>query len=325
MILGLIEHDRGKLNESSLEMLTFGRHLAEQLDVELGAILIGQQAEALVQGLADYGVTTAYLVQHERLDDYAPEAWTHSIVQLIRATPPQVLMAAGTERGNEVMARVAAQTGQPLASNCVEVRPGEPFEVTRLRWGGSLLELTELPGDPKLLTIAEHAFPAEPGSSPTDIAVNIFAADLSDKDFRVRIVNRVAPDGDGVSLTDAKVVVSGGRGVGSAEGFAVLEELAGLLGGAVGASRVATNNGWRSHADQVGQTGSKVAPDLYMACGISGAIQHWVGCKGAKSVLVVNTDPEAPLIAKADYAVIGDLHEILPAVSAEIRRRKGLG
>jgi len=322
MILGLIEHDRGKLNESSLEMLTFGRQLAGQLNVDLGAILIGQQANALVDGLVDFGVSTAFLVEHERLDDYAPKAWTQSIVQLIQSTPPRILMAAGTERGNEMMARVAAQIEQPLATNCVDVQPGETFEVTRLRWGGSLLELAELQGEPKLLTIAEHVIPAESTSTPTDITVQIFAPTLSDKDFQVRIVDRVAPEGEGVSLTDAKVVVSGGRGVGSAEGFAVLEELAGLVGGAVGASRVATNNGWRSHADQVGQTGSKVGPDLYMACGISGAIQHWVGCKGAKTVIVINTDPEAPIISKADYAVIGDLHEVLPAISAEIRRRQ---
>ena len=126
----------------------------------------------------------------------------------------------------------------------------------------------------------------------------------------------------GITLTTAPVIVSGGRGVGSAEGFATLEELASLLGGAVGCSRVVTNNGWRSHRDQVGQTGTRVAPTLYLACGISGAIQHWVGMMAAKNVLAINTDPEAPMVTKADYAVIGDLHEILPAVVAEIRRRK---
>jgi electron transfer flavoprotein alpha subunit len=118
------------------------------------------------------------------------------------------------------------------------------------------------------------------------------------------------------------VVVSGGRGVGSAEKFAVLEELAALLGGAVGGSRVVTNLGWRPHADQVGQTGTRVAPDLYIACGISGAIQHWVGCKASKHILAINTDPEAPMVTKADYAVIGDLHEVLPALVAEIKREK---
>jgi electron transfer flavoprotein alpha subunit len=121
-------------------------------------------------------------------------------------------------------------------------------------------------------------------------------------------------------LTDARVVVGGGRGVGGAEGFAALEELAGLLGGAVGGSRVVTNLGWRSHADQIGQTGARIAPELYIACGISGAIQHIVGCRGAKRILAINTDPHAPMVARADYAVIGDVQEVVPAVVAELRR-----
>ena len=124
-----------------------------------------------------------------------------------------------------------------------------------------------------------------------------------------------------ISLTDAKVVVGGGRGVGSAEGFGELEELAGLLGGAVGGSRVVTSAGWRPHSDQIGQTGLRIAPDLYIACGISGAIQHIVGCKAAKRILAINTDPNAPIMAAADYAVIGDLHQVVPAIIAEIRRR----
>ena len=138
------------------------------------------------------------------------------------------------------------------------------------------------------------------------------------------MLERVEESCGGVSLRDAKVVVSGGRGVGSAEGFAIIEELAGLLGGAVGCSRVVTSAGWRPHTDQVGQTGTKISADLYIACGISGATQHIAGAKGAKKILAINTDPEAPILARADYAVIGDLHEVVPAISAELRRVRGL-
>jgi electron transfer flavoprotein alpha subunit len=137
------------------------------------------------------------------------------------------------------------------------------------------------------------------------------------------VVDRVEAAAGGVSLADAKVVVSGGRGVGSAEGFAIIEELAGLLGGAVGCSRVVTSAGWLPHTNQVGQTGTKVSPDLYVACGISGATQHIAGCKGAKKILAINSDAEAPILASADYAVIGDLHEIVPAISAELRKARG--
>jgi electron transfer flavoprotein alpha subunit len=215
---------------------------------------------------------------------------------------------------------VAARLDLPLAANCVAATLGDPAEVTRQRWGGSLLEEARLHGAVKLLTVAPHAVPAEavPGAEAT--AVDTFEPALDDPDLAVRVVEHVEEAGDGVSLAEAKVVVSGGRGVGSAEGFAIIEELAELLGGAVGCSRVVTSAGWRPHTDQVGQTGTKISPELYIPCGISGATQHMAGCRGAKKILAVNADAEAPILAGADYAVIGDLHEIVPAISAELRR-----
>ncbi|MGB0388490.1 MAG: electron transfer flavoprotein subunit alpha/FixB family protein [Ardenticatenaceae bacterium] len=324
MILGFIEHDRGKLNEASLEMLTLARDVAEQLDVSLEAVLIGEDGRPLAEGLAAYGVSEVHLVEEERLDDYAPAAWAQCIVELMEELEPEAVMATGTERGNEVMAYVAARTDLPMAANCIEIdtEDEDAFQVTRVRWGGSLLEEALLEGEPKLLTVAAHVIEAEEADEEEDLSINEVEPDLDDDDFRVRVTDRVQPE-EGVTLTDARVVVSGGRGVGSPEGFAVLQELADLLGGAVGCSRVVTNNGWRPHSDQVGQTGARVAPDLYIASGISGAIQHWVGCMGAKKILVINTDKDAPIIAKADYAVIADLHEIIPALSAEVRKLKG--
>jgi len=170
-------------------------------------------------------------------------------------------------------------------------------------------------GAPKLLTVAPHTQPAaEIGDVET--------LDAPD-DGSPKVLETVEESSGGVSLRDAKVVVSGGRGVGSAEGFAIIEELAGLLGAAVGCSRVVTSAGWRPHTDQVGQTGTKISADLYVACGISGATQHIAGAKGAKKILAINTDPEAPIFASADYAVIGDLHEVVPAISAELKRVRG--
>jgi electron transfer flavoprotein alpha subunit len=213
-----------------------------------------------------------------------------------------------------------------MAANCTEVHPeGEQYLVTRLRWGGSLLEEARLSGDPKLLTVAPHIVPATTVPAPietSEITVETFTPSLDEKAFRVRLTKQVETAGDRISLADARVVIGGGRGVGSAEGFAALEALADLLGGAVGGSRVVTNLGWRPHADQVGQTGTRIAPDLYIACGISGAIQHMVGCAGAKHVLAINTDRQAPIMAKADYAVIGDLHEILPALIEAVKKAK---
>jgi electron transfer flavoprotein alpha subunit len=241
---------------------------------------------------------------------YRPAAWAEAIVAA--ADGADAIVAAGSEHGNEVLAHVAARLDQPLAANVTRI---DGDVVTRQRWGGSLLEEARLHGSPRILTVAPHVHsPVEAGAVET-----LTAAD----DGSPAVIDRVEQASGGVSLADAKVVVSGGRGVGSAEGFAIIEELAGLLGGAVGCSRVVTSAGWLPHTKQVGQTGTKVSPDLYVACGISGATQHIAGCKGAKKILAINSDAEAPILASADYAVIGDLHEIVPAISAELRRARG--
>jgi electron transfer flavoprotein alpha subunit len=232
------------------------------------------------------------------------------------------VIAAGNERGNEVMAHVAALTDLPLAANCVDAKLGDPAEVTRVRWGGSLLEQARLHAPVKLLTVQPHAVAAEPAPAGV-VAVEPFTPPLSELDLAARVTESVSTSTGGISLADAKVVVTGGRGVGSAEGFAVIEELAELLGGAVGCSRAVTSAGWRPHTDQVGQTGTKIAPEIYIPCGVSGATQHMAGCKGAKAILAINTDQEASIFASADYAVIGDLHKIVPAIAAEIRKARG--
>jgi electron transfer flavoprotein alpha subunit len=248
-------------------------------------------------------------------ESYAPAAWAAGLEQLVGRDQPQAVVAAASDRGSEVMAHVAARLGLPLAANVVEAAAGEPMRVVRQRWGGSLLEEATLDAPVKLLTVAPHAVGAEPG----DEEVESFTPELTEADLAVRVVRREEPEQGTISLGDARVVVGGGRGVGSAEGFAVLQQLADALGGAVGGSRVVTNLGWRPHADQIGQTGLRIGPDLYIACGISGAIQHWVGCKGAKKILAINKDRDAPIVQRADYAVIGDLHEVVPAIVAELR------
>jgi electron transfer flavoprotein alpha subunit len=238
---------------------------------------------------------------------YAPAAWAAAIVDA--ADGAEAIVAAGSDHGNELLAHVAAILDQPFAANVTAV---DGDVVTRIRWGGSLVEEARLHGSPKILSVAPHT---QPAAGPVPIEVLVAADDGSP-----RVLETVAESSGGVSLRDAKVVVSGGRGVGSSEGFGIIEELAGLLGAAVGCSRVVTSAGWRPHTDQVGQTGTKISADLYIACGISGATQHIAGAKGAKKILAINDDKEAPIFASADYAVIGDLHEIVPAISAELRK-----
>ena len=247
-------------------------------------------------------------------EPFAPDALAEAATR-VEAT---AIFAPGTDRGNDVMARIAARLGLPFAANCIAAEPGDPVTLTRLRWGGSLLEEARLHCSRPIISVAPHAVSPDYGEFPAAITVD-------SPDYRgwaVRVVEHVQPSNGGVSLAEAKVIVSGGRGVGSKEGFAVIEELAGLLGAAVGCSRAVTSAGWRPHSDQVGQTGTKVAPEVYIACGISGATQHMAGLKGAKRILAINSDPQAPLMLNADYTVTGDLKEIVPAISAEIRKRR---
>jgi electron transfer flavoprotein alpha subunit len=260
-------------------------------------------------------------VQAVGIDDpngYSPDGWATAIANTTTERGPSVVVGPGTERGNEVLAHVAAILDLPFAANCTKATPGDPLTLTRVRWGGSLLEEARLHGSPALVTVAPHAVDADDHAA--DIELIPAAAEA-----KVRVSERVETVTAGVSLADADVVVSGGRGVGSAEGFAVIEELAALLGAAVGCSRAVTSAGWRPHTDQVGQTGTKISPSLYIACGISGATQHMAGCKGAKKLMAINPDNEASIFASADYAVFGDLHEVVPAISAEIRRTRGGG
>jgi electron transfer flavoprotein alpha subunit len=270
-------------------------------------------AEVVAFGEAPQVAATVHLAD---IEPYAPQAWARAIAGL----QPATVVAAGTDRGNEVLAHAAVMLGGVFAANVVEAAGDE---VTRQRWGGSLLEQARLHGDVRLMTVAPHTVAiAEAGGEP---AIERFTPSLRDEDLVARVVEQVDTSTGGLSLAEAPVVVSGGRGVGSAEGFAPLEELAGLLGGVVGCSRAVTSAGWRPHTDQVGQTGTKISPELYIPCGISGATQHMAGCKGAKKLLAINSDPEAPIMASADYAVIGDVTAIVPAITAELRRVKGAG
>ncbi|MGD2044364.1 MAG: electron transfer flavoprotein subunit alpha/FixB family protein [Acidimicrobiia bacterium] len=320
MILVLITHDRGAIEETSLQALTLARTLATDLDEPLEAVWIGEGIESAPLG--EHGVSVAHHITHDGLTDYSPEAWGASVAQLIESLGPTAVVAVGSDRGNEVMAHVGAITGHPMLANARQVSPNEgSWSMTRTRWGGSLLEEATLEAPVKLLTVTEHAVDATPADTPGAAEVEEFKPELSDSHFVTRVADRVVTS-EGITLATAPVVVSGGRGVGSAEGFAPLEELAALLGGVVGCSRVVTNNGWRPHSDQVGQTGTVVAPDVYIACGISGAIQHWVGMMAAKTIIAINTDNEAPMVTKADYAVVGDLKEVVPAIVEEIKSRR---
>jgi electron transfer flavoprotein alpha subunit len=322
----LAELDGDAVADASLRALTLARGLAAGASTTVAAVAFCDQDTAPGRDLAAYGVSHVFAVSG--VDGYAPLAWARVLAGLLGATSPGVarhaVVAAGTERGNEVMAHLGAITGLPMAANCVAVSAPSPdaggLEVVRQRWAGLLLEDAALDAPAALLTVATDAVAAEPAPAPGAAVVQVASPEVSGADLVVRAAESPAGAG-GASLATARVVVGGGRGVGSADGFAPLEELAGLLGGVVGVSRVVTSEGWRPHSMQVGQTGTKITPDLYLACGISGAIQHFAGCSGARYIIAINTDPSAPMMTRADYAVVGDLHAVLPALIEELRAR----
>ena len=321
MTLVVVEHQDGRPDDVTLQAIALARAIAG--GSPLHALAVGPGADGAAATLGAHGVATVHVADHDGLGSYAPAAIARAAVELIGRLSPTAVVGTGTERGNEVLAHAAAIADLPLAANCIAAEAGDPLTVTRIRWGGSLLEESRVHGRVKLITVAPHTVEAaETGGAPA--AVERFTPELTGRDLAMRVVDRVEQDaGGGVSLADARFVVSCGRGAGSPEGFGPAEELAALLGGAVGCSRAVTIAGWRSHTDQVGQTGTKIAPEVYLACGISGATQHMAGCKGAKRIIAVNTDPDAPIISHAEYAVIGDLHEVIPAITAELRKAGG--
>jgi electron transfer flavoprotein alpha subunit len=331
-VLCLTELDGDDPADASLRALTLGRSLGGP---SLAAVVFTDSAHVPAAALADYGVTDVYVIEPSALEGYAPQAWARVLAGLAAETGATAVLAAGTDRGNEVLAHLGAITGLPMAANCTLVTPdgGRTHRLVRHRWAGLLLEDAVMEAPIALFTVATDAVspvpaalpsegtpPGSPVSAAIGVHVHVHKPELAEADLVVRAMESPAGAG-GASLATARVVVGGGRGVGGADGFAPLEELAELLGGVVGVSRVVTSEGWRPHKQQVGQTGTKITPELYLACGISGAIQHIAGCAGAKHIIAINTDPGAPILAHADYAIIGDLHTVIPALVAALRAR----
>jgi electron transfer flavoprotein alpha subunit len=325
VILVLVEADAQGAALVSREALTFARGLTERSGGEpVDAVVVGgDDLGQVVPQLGELGVRTIHHAQDERLSPYAAAAWAAAVVEAVDAQRPRVLTAAGTPRGNEILAHVATRLDVAMAANVVDVESVDPLVVSRQVVGGSVLEEMRLDDGTAVLSVAGHACDPVAADGPTEPAVSAYAPTLTDADLVARVVRTepAAPD-ESAALTAARVVVGAGRGAGGADGFKDLLDLTDLLGGALGVSRVVTSLGWRPHHEQVGQTGSRIAPDLYIPCGISGAIQHWAGCQSAKTILAINTDPDAPMVTKAHYAVIGDLHEIVPAINEEIGRRQ---
>ena len=321
MILVLVELENGAANEVSLETLA----LARSLDADsIAAVVMGDVADrdALTAELGAHGVDAVHQVVGDAFESFAGAAWAAALQEAQVSTGASVVMAGGTPRGGEVLAHLAARLDVPMAANAIGVSGSSPLVVTRQVVGGAALEEMALDQTPAVFTVAGHSWTATPADSPSTPSWDELTPEISEHDLLARVTSTGQKEVDqSDSLKSARVVVGAGRGAGSADGFGPVSELAEMLGGSLGVSRVVTSLGWRPHHEQVGQTGSRIAPEIYIPCGISGAIQHWAGCASSKVILAVNTDPEAPMMTKADYAVVGDMHEVVPAILDELKRR----
>jgi electron transfer flavoprotein alpha subunit len=324
MILVYVETTPEGVNEVSLETVTFARGLsAAGGGVPIDAVVVGPVPESLQAELAAYGVRTVHHAAGDAFDRFSGAATATAVEAARAAAGSVVVMAGGTNRGNEVMARVATRSAVPMAANVVSFDGLSPFVVTRQVVGGAALEEMKLGHRPAVFSVAGHAVEPEAAPAPGPATVQPLAVAPSPEDLAVRVVSvESAGTDDSGSLKSARIVVGAGRGAGGPDGFKGVIELADLLGGSLGVSRVVTSLGWRPHHEQVGQTGSRIAPEVYIPCGISGAIQHWAGCASSKVIVAINTDAEAPMMTKATYAVVGDMHEVVPAINEELRRRR---
>ena len=320
MIVVLVELEGGAVAEVSLETLAFARDLGRAGGgIPVDAVVCGELSEVATTELGTHGVRTVYHAGGEEYAAFGGGAWAGAVQAARDAAGAVVVTAAGTNRGNEVLAHLAARWDVSMAANVFSFSSLSPFTVTRQVVGGAAWEEMTLGRRPALFSVAGHAVQAEPAAEPGAATVTALSPSLSERDLVARVASvEGAETGDAGGLKDAKVVVGAGRGAGGPQGFDGCVELAERLGGSLGVSRVVTSLGWRPHHEQVGQTGTRISPDVYIACGISGAIQHWAGCASSKVIIAVNTDEEAPMVTKADYAVIGDMHEVVPALLAEL-------
>jgi electron transfer flavoprotein alpha subunit len=317
-VLAIAEQLEGVFRKVTYEALSEGRRIADRLNCDLAVLILGADVENISKALDQYGADRIIVAQNPALSEYLTDIYTNVIADYIKKEKPSVVILGASTQGKELSARLSARLNAPLAMDCVAIRfEDDNLIATRPMYGGKILADLALDGNPQILAIRPNAMTIANAAG----AGAIEKLDTDTGDTVLKFIEKTL-DASKVELTEADTVVSGGRGMGGAD-FTVIEELAQLLDGAVGASRSAVDEGWRPASDQVGQTGKVVSPNLYIACGISGAIQHLAGMSSSKVVVAINKDPEAPIFSKADYGIEGDLFEVVPIIAEEVRKLKG--
>ena len=317
-LLVLAEHDGESVKKVTLELLTLARRFGEP-----AAVWLGDGAPGGRDRLAEFGAAKVYVADGADVTDYAVAPAAEVLASLVAQASPALVLLAATGEGKEIAGRLAVKTRSGILTDVVDLTPGEDGPVAEQSiFGGAIVVKSRVRTGIPIVAVRPNAVTPEPSAGPAELTQ--VTVELGEAAKGARITDRVAQEkSERPELTEASIVVSGGRGVGSSDNFALIEKLADSLGAAVGASRAATDAGWYPHQFQVGQTGKTVSPQLYLAVGISGAIQHRAGMQTAKTIMVINKDPEAPIFELADFGVVGDLFKVVPQLTEEIAKRKG--
>ena len=314
----ITEQRDGEFRKVSFEAVSEGRRIADGLGSDVTAVVVGAGIEGLAGELKKYGPDKILVADDPALAEYTTDAYTNVIAELIQSADPAVILIGASVQGKDLGARLAARLDAGLAMDCTVIKLDSGIlTCTRPMFGGKIFADVEIEGSPQLIAIRPNVMDIV--ETAKDCVVEKVDANVGD--VKTTVVDKNMETGDKIELTEADIIVSGGRG--TSGDFAAIEQLAAAFGGAVGASRSAVDEGWRPHSDQVGQTGKVVSPVLYVACGISGAIQHLAGMSTSKFIVAINKDPEAPIFSKADLGIVGDLAEVVPAMAEEVKKVKG--
>lgn len=325
----LAETHDGRLADVTLELISEGRKLADELGVDLAMVLAGWQVEPLAQIAAHYGADKVYLVEHETLEHYRTDPFTTVISALINQYKPEIVLIGATVMGRDLASRIAARIGAGLTADCTGLAIDPETRLlmqTRPAFGGNVMAtIVCRHARPQMATVRPRVMKkAEPDPTRTAEVIRSHA-DLNEQAIAAKIVEIIREEGhDELDVQEAEIIVSGGRGLRKAENFALIRELAEVLGAAVGASRATVDAGWIPAYHQVGQTGKTVQPKLYIACGISGAVQHLAGMGSSDCIVAINNDPDAPIFGVAHYGIVGDLFEVVPALTKALKKELGV-
>ena len=324
-IMVIAEQRNGDIHKISFEVVSEGRRLADALGQELTAVVAGSGVKDKAGVLAQYGADKIIAADDPRLEDYTPDAYVPVLTDIVQANDPAALLIGGSSMGKDLAARLSARLGVGMAQDCVSfaIEDGKLVAVRPIYAGKAYAKVTFNDDTPQMATARPNVMTVNEPDAGKSADVADAAVNLDDGVLKTKIAEAIKDESGKVDLTEADKIVSGGRGLKGPEGFGVLEDLADVMGASVGASRSAVDAGWRSHTDQVGQTGKVVSPNLYIACGISGAIQHLAGMSTSKVIVAINKDPDAPIFQKADYGVVDDLFKVVPPLTEEVKKVMG--